>query len=469
MAKSSRRKPKLETWLHATQTPVFVLTANRKIAFFNSGCEQLTGWSAEDVIGQICEYASDPEEHELAALTNKLCPPPEVFTGEHVDVPAYIVHRDGRSIARILHFYPLNDDGRVRSVLAIMTPLDVLAPPTKVSASGRLHAELAALRLSLRQQYDIKSLVGDGEPMSRVLDQIQIARQSELGLLLIGEKGVGKEHIARVIHYGSEIGTRSFVPLECAKSPAWELQQTLNRLFESVEDEAAVASAILPGTVYLCDVENLPRDLQALLIERLKQVQRRNTSPLRLIAGTTTELSAAVDDGRLRSDLYYLLTPLQIEVPSLRRRIDEIPLLAQHFLEENNRGHDQQIGGLDDEVLRQFQEHNWPGNIDELAAVVNESWAACDNTLIRAEHLPFRFRTGQDAQTVGPPIAPATVPLEEYLAKVEREQIEFALQQSKQNKTKAAKQLGLTRPKLYRRMESLGIDDAEESGAQGSA
>lgn len=463
MAKSPPRKPKLETWLHAAETPVFVLTSTRKVAFFNSGCEELTGWTADDVVGQICEYASDPEENELAALTNKLCPPPEVFNGEQVDAPAYIVHRDGRSIARVLHFYPLKDeDDRVRSVLAIMTPLEMSPPTTKVSAASRLHAELAALRISLRQQFDIKSLVCRSESMNRVLDQIEIARQSQLALLLTGEKSVGKEHIARIIHYGSDIGIRSFVPLECAKLPAWELQQTLNRLFESLEDETAVAPAILPGTLYLSDVERMPRDSQAMLIERLQPARQQTVLSLRLMAGSTIDLRQAVDDGRLRSDLYYLLTPMQIELPALRRRIDELPLLAQHFLEEQNRGQEKQVGGFDDAVMRQFQEHNWPGNIDELAAVVNEAWTACDSDLVRAEHLPFRFRTGREAQRVGPPVRTNTIPLEEYLAKVEREQIELALQQNRQNKTKAAKQLGLTRPKLYRRMESLGIDDADE-------
>ena len=152
-----------------------------------------------------------------------------------------------------------------------------------------------------------------------------------------------------------------------------------------------------------------------------------------------------------------------IAVPPLRRRMADLRYLAQHLLEESNRGESRQFNGFGDDVWELFSAYNWPGNVEELLAVIREARSACNEPLIRAKDLPFRFRAGVGAQAVGPVIRPQLAPLEPFLAKAEKQQIEQALKECRHNKSRAARLLGMTRPRLYRRMEILGIRDEPAS------
>ena len=179
------------------------------------------------------------------------------------------------------------------------------------------------------------------------------------------------------------------------------------------------------------------------------------------MAASCGPLDPAVVSGDFLPELFFALTPITISVPLLRHRQDDLELLAQYFLEESNRGAATQITGFHDAVLEQFRRYNWPGNVGELRAVVIESRNACTGSVIESESLPFRFRTGAGGQSVGPVARSRLTPLDPLLLRVEKEQIELALAEARYNKAKAAELLGITRPRLYRRMEVLGIVDRD--------
>jgi DNA-binding NtrC family response regulator len=295
--------------------------------------------------------------------------------------------------------------------------------------------------------------------MLRVADQVTIARETRSPVLIWGEQGSGKEHLARAIHYESAWRTRAFIPLDCQALSPLELGQTLKRLlFPSPEDALPAGLAPEPGTLFLAHVECLPRDAQQIVADAFRKDNGR-ARELRLIASTTLDPESLSDDEKLRHDFFHLLTPLCIAVPPLRYRMGDLRLLAQYLLEELNRGESRQFNGFGDDVWEKFNEYNWPGNVGELLAVIREARAQCNEPLIRVKDLPFRFRTGLDAQSVGPAWRPHVAQLEPLLAQTEREQIERALKQSRHNKSRAAQLLGMTRPRLYRRMEILGIRD----------
>jgi len=304
--------------------------------------------------------------------------------------------------------------------------------------------------------------------MLRVLNQISLACGSDVPLTLLGESGSGKEHIARHIHYQTGDEGRPFVPIDCRRLSARELKQILRRLFEGDvptginPDDPFSASGLRPATVYLTRIDHLPRDLQEIVVQMFSRNSGEEVSGPRLMASSTVALDEAVRRETIRPDLYNLLTILTIPLPPLRRRQDDLQLLAQSLLEAGNQTEEKQVGGFAEDVWQQFREYNWPGNIDELSAVIREARAACTGPLIQQKDLPFRFRTGLDAQAVGPPVRPRIVPLEQLLARVEIEQIQYALEQSGGNKSQAAQLLGLTRPRLYRRMKTLGIADTTE-------
>lgn len=469
MAKS-RTHTRLNSRLSGVETPVALIGKDRKVLFFNQGCEKLTGWNADLVMGSICEYTTEGDPQTVRALLGSLCPPPQVFEGQFVEAPAFLPRQTGRPVARRVRHVPLLDEGgQVDCVLVIISKIENTPIVTTASPTQRLHAELTSLRASLRQRYGISTVIAQSEAMLRVVQQVQLAIEGRAALVLEGEPGTGKEHIARVIHHEraraltqeNEFRQEAFVPLDCARMLPIDLKRTLRRFFRAVDNEDEEAAphppqSVQPGTVYLQNVDAMPRDVQEFVVESWATIGEE--SRLRMMASTSKHLDRLVESETLRKDFYYLISPLRIALPPLRNRPQDFELLAQALLERLNVGANVQREGFDEDVWTEFREYNWPGNLEELATVIQEATQACRGTLIGRDDLPFRFRMGRDAQSVGPALEPQPRPLEPYLERIEREQIEWALELAKFNKKKTAELLGLTRTKLYRRIEALGIE-----------
>jgi transcriptional regulator with PAS, ATPase and Fis domain len=445
----------LNAWLGSTATPVFVLDSERRICAFNEGCQLLTGWDAGAVVGEACHYGSVPEIAGAAAHAASLCPPPEVFAGAEASVPASLVHREGHALPRMLHFFPLRDEKeRLSGVVGIVSPLPSAGPGADTTPARQLHAELAALRMSLGTRFASNTPVSRSTAMRRVLAQVELAMNSQAFVLLTGGPGTGKEHLARVIHFGGAGRANVFIPLDCRRLGPDELNRVWNRILESHQtgpgrrDQASP----LPGAVFLADVEFLPRDLQERLVRIFSQ-----PVPLRLLASTCLVPQELASEERIRPDFYALISPLAIELPPLAQRPDDLPLLAQHFLEELNRQEPKQVGGFEEPVWPLLVRYEWPGNLDELAAVVREAHAHATGTLIRTDDLPYRFRTALAAQELSPPPEPMPIPLDPLLTRVETRLITLALERSRNNKSRAADLLGINRARLLRRIEQLQI------------
>ena len=461
MARRITRKQRLDSMLNLVSSPCFVVDAERRLVFANSGCQELSGWAASDLIGRRCELTSGTAAKEPESVTECFAPPQEALAGERLQVPRYFVHRKtGRSVARLIHFFPLSDDEGVLLVLGVVTDV----PPTRTSGGSSIitevHAELAALRHELRQRYGRDSIISCAPQMRRVFDQIDIAMHSRAIVHLTGEAGTGREHVARVIHYGSEFGQRPFVPLNCRELSTDELAGALRRLVETGWGEATGGATLQPGAVFLAEVNHLPRDQQARLAAFLASPQGtafRNRC--RLMTSSVDCPQTLLDADRLTDGLFYLITPLQIELPPLRSRLVDLRLLGQSFVEAFNRGSDRQVTGVSEDVWRQFETYNWPGNLAELREVVQQAHGACEGSIISTAHLPFQFRTGMDAQKLGPSPDAALEPLESLLARVEREHVFAALERSRGSRAKAAKLLGISRPALYRKLENYGLAD----------
>ena len=455
MPKHARTTRRLEVWLKDTDLPLFVLNAQRRLVFFNHGCERLTGWTAADVLGQVCDYLSEPDALTPAALLAALAPPPEAWLGRPVDAPALLPRREADPLPRVIHFYPLpDDDQKVNALLGVIVPVPEREQDERTPNTQRLHAELASLRQSIRKRFGEGTLIGRSPSIRRAFDQIKLAQPSTASVLFVGEAGVGKQHLARVLHYQSPLGKRAFVPLDCRRAATEDLEATLARMRDDQQ-----ADVLRAGAVYFDFIDAAPADFQSRLIEWLAT----NSGPhaARILAGSTRPLEPLVEAETFSRELYFALTTLVVEVPPLRDRREDLEPLAQHFLEELNRSAPQQVGGMTDDVWRQLRRYNWPGNTAELRAVIEAARAVCSSPLIAAEHLPFRFKAGVGAQALGPSIRPRPEPLDALLERIERDQIELALTESRQNKARAAELLGITRQRLYRRMEQLGVVDLE--------
>jgi len=456
MAQRKRRTNNFDYWLGSAESAAFVIDADRRLQVFSPGCQALTGWTAEEVLGETCHYGSISEIAGAAALAACLCPPPEVFSGQSVIVPAHLVHRDGHAIARTLQFVPLADDaGRTVGVLGLVLASSAQTDFSAISSTHELHAELAALKSTLRARYGADALVAGGSAMRRVVAQVELAQRSGACVLLCGAPGTGKEHLARVIHFGNPTRSGSFVPLDCRRLGADELQRVINRILEAHHGDPATRSASAnqqSATVFLADVEFLPRDLQEQLVSALA-----SAGSLRLLASTTQRPSELIASEKLRLDFYAHVSPLTIELPALSQRVDDLRLISQHFLEEINRQDAKQVGGFDEQVWPLLARYDWPGNLDELATVVLDAHRNSSETLIRPHDLPFRFRNNLAAKETPPPLPPPPLLLDPLLTRVETRLITLALERSRNNKSKAADLLGINRARLLRRIDQLQI------------
>lgn len=454
MSRRSSSAGRQATTLAESTTAVFVVSARRQFRLFNRGCEMQTGWSTAEIVDHRADYLTEADPQSVAAVAAALAPPPEVWQGETISAPVDLPHRTESPRPRIVHFFPLSDDDdRVTAVLGIITAVPSPAGPKGPSIVESLHAELAALRHELRQRFGERTLLARSPAMLRVLRQIKLAQAATTPVLLVGESGSGREHIARAIHYGGPRGRHSFVPFDCANVDALELKRTLRHL---LEDKGGGNSPHSPGTLYFARLDAAPPEV----LNRVDEFAATDPA-LRLIGGSQQPLDRLAEDGRFPRELYFRLTSLVIDVPPLRERLDDLGLLAQHFLEELNRDAERQVSGFSDPVWEQFRRYHWPGNLDELRSVVVEARQACTGPLILPEHLPFRFRTGVDAQKVAPRQRSRPVPLDELLERVEKEQLELALLETRGNVSQAAELLGIPRARFYRRMQQLGVQEAQ--------
>jgi DNA-binding NtrC family response regulator len=208
-----------------------------------------------------------------------------------------------------------------------------------------------------------------------------------------------------------------------------------------------------PGTLLLHRVDELPAEVQASLVDFLV----RRSPRLRLIATAADPLAELARRGKFRADLAAWLSTIVIELPSLAQRRGDLPLLAQLFLEECNVSGRRQIGGFSPAALDRLDAFPWPGNLDELAQAIAEAHRKAAGLEIGVEDLPERLRVAAQA-AAAPRRVDETIVLDEYLGRVERELIRRALARAKGNKARAARLLGMTRPRLYRRMVQLGLE-----------
>ncbi len=461
----ARRKTyRLAHWLSETSTPLFLLDEKRKVLFFNQGCEALTGWTAADTIGKVCDYVSQGTTEDVSGLLGSLCPPPDILDSLSQTVPATIITKKGGALPRSIHFFTLGaESGQEVHVLGIIGPRIERASPSETIVSTReLHAELNAIRSTLRKNFRIDVIIARSPAMSRVLRQAHNAISVRSAVHLTGERGTGREFLARTIHYAGPERLTAFVPIDCEQLSSHEIKRTLLKALESPPPGDAHIPARQVGALLLKSVTQMPRDVQQLLIDALDAAESEQRTIPRLFSSDCRPLQVAVEQEQLLEPLYFALSTMEISLPPLRKRQEDFEYLGQMFLEQENRDRSKQIGGFTQDVWHLFRQYRWPGNLREFQQTIAEAYAASQGPFITVSDLPFRFRTGLDAQRVGPAEIESAVDLRQHLDKMERRIIEQTLRRCGFNKSRAAELLGLTRPKLYRRIEQLGIIERPE-------
>ncbi len=339
---------------------------------------------------------------------------------------------------------------------------------------NRLQADNALLRAELGHRYEIQGFVGSSPPMQAVFDLVRRVRGTRINCLVCGESGTGKEVLARAIHFGSERSGGPFVPVNCGAIPEALFESELfgykkGAFTGAMRDKLGMFQAADGGTLFLDEVGEMPLTAQ---VKVLRALAERKVSPVggtgeiavdvRIVAATNRDLAADVAAGRFREDLYYRLNVVQIDMPPLRDRAEDIPVLIHHFIERFATEYGDRVTGITAEAARMLRAYAFPGNVRELQNIIERAVALEPGTLITPASLPERAQG-----TLGPtPPDEAAVPdfpahgvdLEGRLAAVERRYIEKALAATAGNRTAAAKLLGVTFRSLRYRLLKFGMD-----------
>ena len=458
MASSRVTGARFDQLLQQAREPAFWLTAGLKLIWVNRAWEELTGHPVASVAGLVCHAHGPTRAGDLPGLGGSFYPPPEALSGRPAGAKTLVVHAGGERRWRRVEFWPFHDEkGNLFAFLGLVRSLED-PPMAPDSESQRLRTELLEVRDRLLGRFGLDNLIGRGPAHRRLLDQVVAASASTVPVLVVGEPGTGKRLVAHAIHQIGDRNHAPVVPLDCKALPPEILERELFGPGDRHGDASEHPRLVLPegSTLLIGDILDLPRDHQSRLASALD-------SPVRLIATTTSDPDDALASERLRPDLYYALTTLVIRLSPLRDRLDELPLLAQHFLERANLRGGRQRGGFGEPAIRTLLGYDWPGNLCELARVVEESHGRGVGDVIEADDLPAAIRGHLGAAYAPPALHPPHIPLDELLTRVERRLIENALSRTRHNKSRAAELLGISRPRLYRRIKELNLPDEPEA------
>jgi two-component system response regulator PilR (NtrC family) len=358
---------------------------------------------------------------------------------------------------------------------------DYLVKPLNVEALLRrlevirdrreLQLEVSFLRTAINRATDPGTLLGDSPEISAVRELIAQVAQTRGTVLITGESGTGKEVAARQIHTMSAQAAQKFVAINCGAVPENLLESELfghkrGAFTGAVADKPGLVAVANEGTLFLDEIGDMPKALQVKLLRVLQErefVPVGETRPvkvnIRVIAATNRDLTSAVASGAFRQDLYYRINVVELRMPPLRERLDDIPLLARHFIEKYAREFGKPMRALSGEACRALMRYPWPGNVRELENVVERALILSGSgETIAPRDLPSSIVGDGEVQA-------APVKLEDAVRQFSRTHILSVLKATAGDKKEAAKALGISLSSLYRKLEELGIGGKSEGEA----
>ncbi len=320
------------------------------------------------------------------------------------------------------------------------------------------------LRKEVQRNFDFENIIGKSPAMQRVYEMIQTVADTDSTVLITGNSGTGKELVARALHYKSLRKNKPFIPVNCGAISENLIESELfghkkGAFTGAITDKEGYMKAAEGGTLFLDEVSEMPLQLQ---VKLLRAIQEKEYTPVgttlslpvnvRFIATTNKDLRDEVSKGNFREDLFYRLNVIDINLPSLKEREEDIPLLADHFLNKYRSDLNKKVKGIDPEAMRAIIGHEWKGEVRELENVIERAVIFCKNEFITVKELPQSFRPNSEVVDFSVPGS-----LEESIRKFEKDLILKALESNDYNKEKTADILKVGLSTLYRKLKELDI------------
>lgn len=441
-----------------------VIDSDGIIRFIGPGASEILELSDQDIVGQ----------HLLDVMPNgKLL---DVVKSEKPLMGELFLMKNNEYI--VLNRYPIWDEtGEVCGAYSVLAVDDINSVSELTEQIARLQKE----NMEVRQKYlaikkegrAVDTIIGESAPITKLKNMIEKIADSPLPVLITGDTGVGKEVFANAIHNSSSRWDQRMVKINCAAIPKDLLESELfgyaPGAFSGAAKDGRKGKFELAdgGTILLDEIGDMPLELQSKLLRVLqeKEIERVGSNKtrsidVRVICSTNKEIKKQVEEGKFRRDLYYRINVVELEIPPLRDRLTDIPLLCEYFIDKFNRSYGFSLQGISEEALAKFSAYSWPGNVRELEHVIEKACVITTHGILEAEDFDFLLdldgKINSDAGQISPAYDTETE-LQGSLKDMEREHIRRALEECGGNKSKAAKMLGIDRSVFYRKLNKYGL------------
>jgi PAS domain S-box-containing protein len=418
---------------------VFAVDADWRIRSFNRAAENITGIQREEALGAPCC------EVFRASICETACALRETIETGHpiINRAIYIIRADGARIPVSISTALLKDD-RGRTVGGVETFRDL-------SVEEELRKELAG-------RHSFEDMVSKSPALLRIFDVLPDIAASDSTVLIQGESGTGKELVARAIHSLSPRRRGPMVVVNCAAIPDALLESELfghkaGAFTDARTDRPGRFALADRGSIFLDEIGDVSRALQARLLRVLQDgtfeplgSNATEKSDVRVIAATNKDLAKLVEEGRFRDDLYYRVNVITLDLPPLRERREDIPLLVDHFVHHFNRLMKKDIAGVSPDVMAILMSYDYPGNVRELEHILEHSFVMCRGSTIRKRHLPPHLAPRQSSS------------IPQTFDDAERLFLESVLERNAWNRAATARELGVHKTTLWRKMKRLGVE-----------
>ncbi len=437
-----------QTILWSLNEAVFCVDKNWRISCFNRAAEAITGVSREKAIGSPCGEVVRCSICEGACALRYT-----METGKPLlNLAVTLINTAGDEIPISISTALLKDkEGRVVGGVETVRDLSLVED----------------LRRELDARWNFEDIISKSPKMQHLFDMIPTIAESDTTVLLTGESGTGKGQVAEAIHTLSPRKNKPFITINCAAIPETLLESELfgyksGAFTGARRDRSGRIALAQGGTLFLDEVGDLSPAIQ---VKLLRVIQDKIYEPLggvksvtadvRIVAATNRDLKKLVEENRFRMDLYYRINVISLDLPSLRERMEDVPLLVDYFVARFSRLKGKEIAGVCPDSMDILMSHTYPGNVRELENIIEHSFVLCPGGVIRTNHLPDYLQ---------PSIVPRPKSINEMVDEYEKGLILTALRKNNWNRLQAARQLGIHKTTLFRKIQKLGIILPEQDG-----